>query len=254
MAAVQQYDIPGQLDRGNLWLTFLASKTELATYALAELNKRNYSGKKDDKGKVLVEDHGARGAQLYANFKASEQTRAGARPNRKKQVDASEAQADALRQWVRDHHAELLGLKRNGFAMQLSALPTLQELLTLGGLRTSATEMVSFLGSKAVQPVLLPFNLSAEDAKVGQALLDAWDLARGTANAERGHETGATKTNISDREAFIDWLGMWWAIAKVRFKDRPDILAALGVELGTLRRGGGGGSASNGNGGNGTPA
>lgn len=250
MATVQQYDIAGQLDRGNLWLSFLASKSDLAAFALAELNKRNYSGKKDAKGAVVVADQGARGQLLYANFKASEQTRAGARPNRKKQVDASDAQADALRTWVRDVHAELLGLKRNGFATELSALPTLQELVTLGGLRMSATEMISFLASKAVQAVLLPFNLSADDAKVGQALLDAWDLARGTANAERGHEAGATKTNISDREAFVEWLGRWWAIAKVRFKDRPDVLAALGVETGTLRRGGGGG----GNGGGGTPA
>ena len=242
MATLPQYDRAGQIDRGNLWFSCLSSKSEIATFALSSLNKRNYSGKKDDKGKVVVADHHAEGLALFTKFKASVQDRSAARPIRIKHVDASEAEAGALRRWVRDHHAELVGIRRGSTGSELAALPSAQDLDTLSGLRRSATDLISFFSSPAVQPALATYGLSADDGKVGEALLNAWDTARGSANNERGGETGKTKTNMTDREAFVAWLGTWWSIAKVRFRDRPDVLAALGVETG-IRRGASGNSA-----------
>jgi len=213
--------------RGGLFFHCLETKTAEATAAAAGLGKRGYvlkpaAGKADPHGE---------GKALYAAFCAAETARTDAGTERASGVDAAESQAGALRTWTRELHAEIIGIRRRqGSAAILKSLSTLGELASQPGLQSSAADLVAFVSNTAVQHALAPFQIGADDAKAGQKLLDDWTKALGGATATRGGETTKTLTHIDKREAFRAWLAQWWAIAKVRFKDQPGVLRALGVE------------------------
>jgi hypothetical protein len=235
MATPAHYDIAGLLDRGNKWFAAQLAETPEAVMVRAALAKRGYNGKKDAKGKVLIPDHNAEGVKLFEAFKSSADVRAKARPSRMGKVTAEDVAAADLRTWIRDGHAELLGIKRNVANSGLDALSTLDELDTASGLRHSAMQMIALFASPELQPALAPYALSSADADEGKALLKAWDEGRNHANLARGGEKGSMQQNISDREKFAAWLGVWWAIAKVRLRTQPASLETLGVEMGNIR-------------------
>ncbi len=215
---------------GGLWLHLLDPKNGKTAEHLAAwtgLGKRGYV-QKPAAGKP---DPHAEGIALYAAFTAAETARSDAGTERVNGVDAAETQASELRTWTRELHAEIVGIRRRqGSAAVLKSLSTLGELSSQGGLQSSADDMVAFLSNAAVQAALANFQIGAEDAKAGQKLIDAWIAALGGATVVRGGETTKTGTHLDKREAFRAWLAQWWAIAKVRFKDQPGVLKALGVE------------------------
>ncbi len=102
-------------------------------------------------------------------------------------------------------------------------------------MRHSASQLISFLENTELQEALARYALSAADGAAGTTLFTAWEQSRNNVNLARGGEKGTTQQNISDREKFAAWLGIWWSIAKVRLRDQPAALAALGVELGNIR-------------------
>jgi hypothetical protein len=195
MATPAQYDIPSLQDRGNKWFAAQTANTPEAILARAALEKRGYFGKKDAKGKVLIPDHNAEGLALFKTFQDSSSSRAKTRPGRVGKASAEEAAAVQLRIWVRDNHAELVGIKRNVTDSGLEALPTLDELETASGLRHSAQQVIAFLSTPELQPVLGKYAMSSADGMEGQALLQAWDATRTDLNLTRGGEKNVTQQN-----------------------------------------------------------
>lgn len=216
--------------RGGLWFHLLDPKNGKPPEHVAAwsgLGKRGYVPK-PEAGKA--DPHGE-GLALYADFTAAETARSDAGTARAGGVDIADAQAGELRTWVRELHAEIIGIRRRPTAKPiLRTLSTLGELASPAGLQSSATEFIAFLQNTAVQAALAEFQIGGDDAKTGQKLLDAWIGALGGATAVRGGEATKTGNHIDKREAFRAWLAQWWAIAKVRLKARPGVLKALGVE------------------------
>ncbi|MBI5608599.1 MAG: hypothetical protein HY902_06935 [Deltaproteobacteria bacterium] len=222
---------------GGSWFTLLASTTPEATVAWAALNSRGYTskGKGDGKGEATGKDHHAEGKALYDAFLASASQRSGAGVVRKTGKQTADGQAGALRTWLRASHAEVIAIKRGATNPALAGLPTLGEVTTTSGLLLSTQDFLAFLSDKGVQAALAPYHIGAAEVAEGKQLLAAWEKARGTLSAARGSETNIQRSNIGAREAFAEWLGTWWGIARVRLADQPGVLEALGV-AGKARR------------------
>ncbi|MBM4343824.1 MAG: hypothetical protein FJ100_10675 [Deltaproteobacteria bacterium] len=246
MATPINYSNAGLHDIARQWFDGLASDKPEAKLAKNALDQQNYSGKKDAKGKVLAPDHHSEGVALYNAFRASDGTRTTAKPARRDKVNDAKAAEKRLRTWVRQTHWLVGGIQVHAAGADLVRLPGLGELDTFGGLQATAKDLIAYVSSPALAPSLVKYNITAEDGKAGQKLLDTWDAARVGADIERGGEQGALHQHVADRKALVAWLSVWWKIAKVRLKGQPAALALLGIETGTRRRrgpkGGGGGT------------
>ncbi len=246
MATPTQYSNAGVHDITRQWFDGLASDKPEAKVAKDALDQQNYSGKKDGKGKVIAPDHHAERLALYNAFKASEGTRTTAKPARRDKVNDAKAAEKDVRRWVRQTHGMVGGIQVHAVGADLVRLSPLGDLESIGGLQTAAKDLIAYVSSPALAPSLSKYNISSEDGKSGQKLLDAWDAARVGAGIERGGEQGSTNKHVADRKALVAWLSVWWKIAKVRLKDQPAALALLGVDTGSRRRRGpkpGGGDA-----------
>lgn len=241
MATPFDYTGPGLERIGNQWVDCLDGKTPESTAAWLVLNARNYDGKlnlkKDAKPAV---DHHAEGKKLLAAYRASDDVRDSSRATRGKGTDDERQAAGALRSWLRDTHKELRSLKRTSTDAALRALPPLGKVSDPERLLEVATNVVSLLSNVVFAAATAPIGVGAADAAEGQKLVDAWQTARSGAGVSRGSETTSTKGNINARVAFATWLNLWWGIAKVRLKNQPGVLEALGVTTKSLRGGKGG--------------
>lgn len=101
----------------------------------------------------------------------------------------------------------------------LAGLPTLGEVTATTGLMLSTQDFLTFLGETVVQGALAPYHIGAAEVAEGKQLQAAWDKARGKLSVARGSETNSQRSNIGAREAFADWLGTWWGIARVRLAE-----------------------------------
>lgn len=227
---------PKLLASGGGWFALLASATPEASIAWAALNSRGYTAKAAGKGEGAGTDHHKEGQALYDAFLATMGQRSGAGVVRKSGKETTEVHAGALRTWLRATHAEVIAIKRGVANPALTGLPTLGEVTTTAGLLLSTQEFLTFLGDAAVQAALAPYHIGATEVAEGKQLLAAWEKARSSLSAARGSETNSQRSNIGAREAFADWLGTWWGIARVRLADQPGVLAALGVASKSRRK------------------
>ncbi len=250
MATPNQYSNAGVHDIARQWFDGLASDKPEAKVAKDALDKQNYSGKKDGKGKVLAPDHHAEGLLLFNAFKSSEGTRSTAKPARRDKVSETRVAEKALRTWVRATHGVVSGIQTHAAGADLVRLPGVGNLETMDGLQATAKDLIAYVGSPALAESLGKYNIGPDEGKAGQKLLDAWDQLRAAAGIERGGEQGSTNKHVADRKALVAWLSVWWKIAKVRLKDQPAALATLGVDTSVRkRRGPKGGGGGNGGGG-----
>lgn len=236
MSTPTQHSNAGLHDIARQWFDGLASAKPEAATAKEALDKQNYSGKKDAKGKVIAPDHHADGQALYAAFKASEGTRTTAKPVRRDKVKDAKAAEKALQLWVRQTHGVVSGIHTHAAGADLVRLPSLADLDSVNGLQAAAKDMIAYVSSPALAATLSQYNVTPEDGKAGQKWLDAWDQVRIAAGIERGGEQGSTNKHVADRKALTAWLSVWWKIAKVRLKEQPAALATLGVDTSTRRR------------------
>lgn len=237
MARPQDYNAPGVIDIGNKWFDCLDGKSPEATAAWNALNKRGYTPKKDDKAKPHSVDHHAEGKTLFKTLVDSGLARDGAKPSRATSTSDENAEKKALQGWVRPLHGEVGAIQRKTDDPALRTLPALGNLATQAGLQAAVGEMLALLGNAQALTALLPYNITADEATTGNVLLKAWRKSRSVTLVSRGGEQGKTTVNISVRGGFVTWLSVWWKIAKVRLKDQPQVLTALGVEIKSLRRG-----------------
>jgi len=231
---------------GKTWLSLLgpgpaSAQTPEAKAAWATLIERNYVPKpaagKGDAGKPETgKDHHKVGMALFTAFEQTLGQRSGAGVSRKTNKEAADSQSQALVQWLRASHAEVIAVKRGGNDPALAGLPTLGELTISGGLQVSTQQFLAFLADPAVQVALATFNIGAAEIAQGKQLLAAWEAARTSLTTVRGSETTSQRSNIAAREAFAEWLGTWWGIAQVRLADQPGVLEALGVVARPRRR------------------
>ena len=249
MATPFDYTGPGLERIGLQWTDCLDGKSPESAAAWIALNVRNYDGKlnlkKDAKPGV---DHHAQGKALLAAYRASDDVRDGGRATRSKGTDGERQSATAVRIWLRDTHKELRTLKRTSTDAALRALPALGDVEDSDRLLEIATNVVSLLVNPEFAAAAAKIGIGGADAAEGKKRIDAWQTARSGAGVSRGAEKTSTKGNMGARLAFATWLTLWWGIAKVRCKDQPGVLKALGVEVKSLRGGSGGGTSGSGGG------
>ncbi len=214
--------------RGQQWFDVLGDKTPETVFALAELDARGYGSAGAKAGQPPTEAQ--RGHILFLAFGATLSGKAQAGMVRSVEVLTEDAAERALRLWLRRVHAEIAGIRREEASPALLSLPTLGELDRVAGLDSSTRAQLDFLAVTTVQAELAPYHLGAADRAKGKQLYDAWLAARAKALGARGSEGTAKKDKRAAREAFDGWLNKWWAIAGARLAQKPQILAAMGVE------------------------
>lgn len=237
MARPQDYKVAGIIDIGNKWFDCLDGKSQEATAAWAALNKRGYTANKDPKGKPAGVDHHAEGKALLKTVLDSGLARSGAKPARATSKSAESAEMKALQEWVRPLHSDVVAIRRKTDDPALHTLPSLGDLSTQGGLQKAVDDMQALLGNPQALTALINYNITEDEVTTGNVLLKAWTKSRSTTVVSRGGEQGKTALNISVRVNFVRWLAVWWQIAKVRLKNQPQVLTALGVETKSLHRG-----------------
>ncbi len=209
------------------WLKVFEKGSPFAAAAWKLLAPRGYV----EKPAAGKRDHHGEGLALQKEWQTAVSAKAGNKGTQKQDIGLAELEAAALRKWVRDNHAQALGIHRSVDEPALQALPTLGELAGQPGLQSSAEELIGFFSNAAVLGVLGDYGFGPEVAQQGQALLDKWTHARTTVVVTRGTTKGKMTKNMSAREKAQAWLGRWWSIVKVLGKDEPGLLAALGVDL-----------------------
>lgn len=233
-----QLSVSDLMTAGHAWFACLGADPASAPSAEAKsawtaLAGRGYAPP-TTKGRE-ADSHHARGKSLYDAFVQTDGGRVSAGAKRKQTRETSDKQTLALRNWLRATHAEIIAIKRGGATPGLAGLPTLGELTTASGLLNSAQDFLAWFGSKDVLAALAAWSLGSAEVELGKRHLGAWQQSRGELAAARGSERTTSLTNVSVREDFAAWLAVWWAIAKVRLKDQPGVLQALGVETGVKR-------------------
>lgn len=234
MARPQDFNVASMADLGNKWFTCLDTPSPVATAAWAGLNKRGYSPDPKAKGPGL--DHHAEGKALFKAMTDSDLARAGAKPARATSAQTETNESKSLRLWVRGLHRDITAIAKQTKDPALGSLAAMGDVNGQPGLKTAVDNMLGLLGNPDALKALAPFNITADDAKAGQVLVTAWNKSRSTTAVARGGEAGQTTDNIQARQAFVEWLSMWWKIAKTHLKDQPDVLTALGVVTASVKR------------------
>lgn len=168
MARPEDYTAASLADLGNKWFGCLDTNGPFASAAWVGLNKRGYRPEPDAKGKSQGVDHHAEGKLLFKAMIESDLSRAGAKPARAASAQTETNETKALRTWVRALHRDITAIATQGKDPALRSLPPLGDVTGQPGLKTAADNMVALLGNPNALKALAAFNITADEAKVGQ--------------------------------------------------------------------------------------
>lgn len=227
--------IPALKSRGRTFLELLdavdsqdAEIAALAKTALKALDKRGFSTVPKAKGGKTQH---ATGKALFTAFDHA----TGARKAAKGKVGDATQTADkatrALKDWLRDTHRMVAAVKRSDAPEALAGLPMLGELEVAEGLRTSAQDLIAFLGRPEVLEALADYHVTATDRVAGEHALAAWDKSLTLLGGLRGVRAQRDQSDIQARDEFATWLTKWHEFAQVELKGQPRVLKALGVDV-----------------------
>lgn len=231
-------ELPGL---GTAWFNGVDADSQEGAIARTVLTKRGYLPKKDDKGKAVGIDHHAEGKALFKTMTETAAARAIAKPSTAATAQKHTAEEAALVTWLRTIYKDVKAAYDSNGSAALAGVQKLGPIIGESAIDKAAKKIIGVLSEAAAQAALKPFNIGSDDAKEGQALLEAWQKSLAGTGIARGSETTIIDAHIEAREAFRNWLAVWWAIAKNHLKKQPAVLEALGVNTKALKAKGKGG-------------
>jgi hypothetical protein len=175
------------------------------------------------------------GRKLFQAYKHAKTGKTGAGAAAAAQSESEQTAETKARTWLRDIHAEVLSIRRGGGGAVLRTLQTLGDLQDPAALDASLQQMIDWLKAPEVTAALKPYDIGEADLHHGVVAQKAWNNERSGLVTSRGERGTANRDHVEAHQAFRDWLKTWWGIAKVRFKNEPAVLKALGIDPGGRR-------------------
>lgn len=85
------------------------------------------------------------------------------------------------------------------------------------------------LDNAEIQATLAEFGIDEKKLKAGQAAVQEVQTLLKAQLTEKGEAQGATEARDEALEALMDWLGDFFAIARIALEDDPQLLEMLGI-------------------------